>query len=324
MTRWWVTGGTGFIGREVLRCLGQRDDVEVVALARSDASAAQVEAAGARALRGDLGVDGDWVASLREADVVLHMAQPQAWGQKVTEAVARRWEAQRLDQEARLLGAVPDGVRVVYVSGSSSYGDTGLEPTDEDGPRRPCGWGPYQLAPEAQAEAHGGRLDLVIAHPSAVYGAGSWFEESILQPLARGRRLVQLIGHDPWFSPIHVTDAAGALVHLGEVEAEALDRLGRRVLLADDEPMPAAELARLAAEALGTEVRGLPLPGFLVRWAAGEVVRSYLASSSVFRNDRLKALGYAFRFPTARKGVPDVVSGWQAGQPGPAGPPLAL
>ena len=55
-----VSGGSGFVGRSLIAALAARGD-EVMALARSAAAAATVEALGARVVRGDL----DDVAMLR-------------------------------------------------------------------------------------------------------------------------------------------------------------------------------------------------------------------------------------------------------------------
>src|SRR5581483_5851194 len=48
-----VTGGSGFVGRNLIRALRARGD-DVRALARSDAAASVVVALGAQAVRGDL------------------------------------------------------------------------------------------------------------------------------------------------------------------------------------------------------------------------------------------------------------------------------
>lgn len=309
------------MGVEVLEHL-RRDHggVEVHALARSDRSAGTLAGLGAVPLRGDLAEDGAWQRQLDGFDVVVHMSQPQAWGQKVTTAVAQRWEAQRLEQEKRLLSALAPGTRVVYTSGSSWYGHTGIEKKDETMTPSPCGWGPYLERPQDQAEqlASERELDLVIAFPAGVYGPGSWFAELNLTPLRHGKRLFTLMGSDPWMSPIHVEDCARALVHLARVGSDRLDAAGRRVLLVDDEPIPSRVLVELAAEALGAPIRTLPLPGFLVRAVAGEVVRSYLASQWCYSNARLKSLGFELKWATAREGVPDVVARWLASTDGTA------
>lgn len=71
--RVFVTGASGWIGNPTVVELSKAGH-EVVGLARSDASAAKVEAAGGRALRGDLTTVDTLVGAAREADAVVHLA----------------------------------------------------------------------------------------------------------------------------------------------------------------------------------------------------------------------------------------------------------
>jgi nucleoside-diphosphate-sugar epimerase len=71
--RAFVTGGSGFVGGRLIPALRARG-VEVVALARSDASAAKVAGHGATAARGDLDDRAALEAGMRGCDVVFHAA----------------------------------------------------------------------------------------------------------------------------------------------------------------------------------------------------------------------------------------------------------
>src|SRR3954466_4567042 len=73
MARVFLTGGSGFVGGALLERLVARGD-EVVALARSDATAAALSGAGARVVRGDA-VDEDALADgMAGCDLVFHVA----------------------------------------------------------------------------------------------------------------------------------------------------------------------------------------------------------------------------------------------------------
>ncbi|HUS27268.1 MAG TPA: NAD-dependent epimerase/dehydratase family protein [Kofleriaceae bacterium] len=73
MKRAFVTGGSGFVGGRLITALRARG-VSVSALARSDKSAATVEALGASAARGDLDDVAALQAGMQGCDVVFHAA----------------------------------------------------------------------------------------------------------------------------------------------------------------------------------------------------------------------------------------------------------
>src|SRR5690349_18435869 len=87
--RVFVTGASGWIGSAVIPDLLQNGH-EVLGLARSDASAEKIEAAGAEVLRGSL----DDVESLRfgtaETDAVVHLAYIHDFSQIPAAAAADR------------------------------------------------------------------------------------------------------------------------------------------------------------------------------------------------------------------------------------------
>lgn len=71
--RAFVTGGSGFLGGHLIAALVARGD-SVRALARSDRAAAAVEAAGARAVRGDLAETEAMAAGMKGCAVAYHCA----------------------------------------------------------------------------------------------------------------------------------------------------------------------------------------------------------------------------------------------------------
>jgi nucleoside-diphosphate-sugar epimerase len=73
MARAFVTGGSGFVGRNLIRALRARGD-DVVALARSENAARAVEEAGASPAHGDLDDPAALLAGVKGAQVVFHCA----------------------------------------------------------------------------------------------------------------------------------------------------------------------------------------------------------------------------------------------------------
>ncbi len=73
-----LTGGSGFVGRQVIHRLRQQGHT-VLALARSEVSADTPAAAGAEPVRGDLGdlstaAEPQWLTRLADVDAVVHVA----------------------------------------------------------------------------------------------------------------------------------------------------------------------------------------------------------------------------------------------------------
>lgn len=298
-----VCGGTGFIGRVVVRELlagGHR----VRVLARSDKSAAKVRALGGEPVTGDLLVPGAWQDAAREAEWVVHLAQPQTFGGRVTTKRAERYRDERLRMDRHLLdGLDPERTqRIVYVAGTSYYGDLGLQKRDETATPAPRGWGPY-VAPaiEALSADIARGLPIVTAFPGYVYGDGSWFREYVLYPLMKDLRINTIGGRSRFGSPIHVRDCGRAIVHLlgrGEV--------GQRYFLVDDRPVQWSVFYETAARAMGKPMKVRKVPVFLLRLLVGNVVTDSILSDGMLSNARLKGLGFELEFPTIEEGLVDV------------------
>src|SRR6266508_3994666 len=147
MASLFITGGTGFIGSAVVqRAVAAGHDVQV--LTRSESSAERVRGAGAQPVPGDLAIAGSWQQEAAQADCVIHLAQPETYGARVTTERARAYRENRLQMDQLLLGCLDPGRvrKVVYVAGTSYFGDQGAEMRDERTSPNPKGWGPY-IAP---------------------------------------------------------------------------------------------------------------------------------------------------------------------------------
>jgi nucleoside-diphosphate-sugar epimerase len=138
-----VTGGSGFIGSFFVRhALNAGKNVQV--LTRSEKSAARVRAAGATPVMGDMLQAGAWQAVAAQAQVVVHLAQPETYGTRVTRQRALSFREERLRMDANLLDCLKPSVvqHVIYVGGTSYYGFQGDQMVDESATPQPKGWGP--------------------------------------------------------------------------------------------------------------------------------------------------------------------------------------
>jgi len=302
-----VTGGSGFIGSQFVRRALQRDH-QIQVLTRSEKSAGRVRALGATPIIGDILQPGTWQKAAAEAQVVVHLAQPQTFGTRVTRERAETFRQERLRMDANLLDSLKPDLerRIVYVAGTSYYGFQGDQLVDEATTPHPKGWGPY-IAPAIEAltsyVARG--LPIILAFPSWVYGPGSWFIEYTLDPLVKGKPIIKLVGPVRTISFVHVEDVARALLHLidhGEI--------GQRYFITDDQPRKRLEIGEIAAQVLGVQMKVLSLPKFLVQLAVGPIIADSMVTEARLSNARLKSTGFTLDYPTLEQGVPDAIERW--------------
>jgi nucleoside-diphosphate-sugar epimerase len=132
--RVFVTGGTGLIGTAVVaELLGNGHTV--LALARSDSSAAALQVAGAESVRGDLADLGTLRAAAAKADAVIHLAFANDFSSPAAVAAA-------VAEEGAALGALGEeligsGRSLVTVSGTPAVpgrASTETDPLPTDGP----------------------------------------------------------------------------------------------------------------------------------------------------------------------------------------------
>ena len=310
-----VTGAGGFIGSEFVRH-ALAAQYQVYGLARSEGSAQRLQKAGVVPVLGDLSRPDSWRQVMAGCEMVVHLAQPDTYGARITLERARNYGAKRLEMDKALLNGLDRGrvQRVVVVCGTSYYGHQGTELRGEETAPNPKGWGPY-IAPAIEAlkgfVAQGDPI--VEAYPGWVYGPGSWFGEYQLQPLAKRRPVVGLAGRPKIVSPIHVEDCARGLLFLLQNGA-----VGQRYFIVDDQAIPSIEMVRTAAQALGVPMRTLALPRFLCELAVGPIITESLTCDFHLSNQRLKSLGFKLSFPDISTGIPDVVRRWQAASANPA------
>lgn len=194
-----LTGGTGFIGSAVLAELVGSGH-EVVALARSEASAGKVEAAGARAVLGEL-TDGEVLArEASSADGMIHTASP---GDATNAAV----DTAVLD--AVLPALAGSGKPYLQTAGTWIHGsgDDITEETPFDPPPI-VAWRPA-VVERVRAAANDGVRSVVIS-PANVYGYGKGIPTLLSNgPLAGGDEPALLYpGRDQHFSNVYVEDIA--------------------------------------------------------------------------------------------------------------------
>jgi nucleoside-diphosphate-sugar epimerase len=252
-----LTGGTGFLGKNVARALVARGH-EVRLLAREGSNLTGLPAGDI--VRGD-GCDA---ASLRRAaegcQAILHMA-----------ALVKMWVPERevFDRvnveglRAALAASEAVGARLVYTSSFMAIGPTGAQPADESQIHPGHSFRNDYERTKAHAdvvarEAAAAGRDVVLLYPGVVYGPGDRTAGNIVVNMIadhlRGR-FPGIIGPgDRLWSYAFVEDVAA-----GHVDALEKGRAGERYLLAG-ENVSMNDFFRLLAEASGVPAPRLHIP----------------------------------------------------------------
>jgi dihydroflavonol-4-reductase len=221
-----VTGGTGIVGRALLRRLLE-DGRTVRALARTDASADAIATLGAHAVRGDVLELGSLREAMRGCSTVFHVAGVNAMCLRDLGPMMRT----NVEGSANAVRAAADaGVRrVVYTSSSSAIGEERHTVGREDSPHRGSYLSTYErskhLAERRVFElAASLGVEVVSVNPSSVQGPGrATGSARLLLEVVNGRLPVLV---DTTISLVDIEDCAK-----GHELAETHGRPGERYLL---------------------------------------------------------------------------------------------
>jgi nucleoside-diphosphate-sugar epimerase len=238
-----LIGATGYIGSVVaerLRSAGH----EVSSLARSDAAASRLTAAGIRAVRGDFRQPASVAAGARAADGAIGLATTYD-GAVDGPAV-----------DAILAVLEGSGKPFIYTSGIWSHGDTGGTVVDEDSPPKPAAIAAWRQAVEARVLDAGRRgVRSVVIRPAIVYGRGGGIPAGFADSARKdGAARFVGTGENRW-PLVHVDDLADLYI-LALEEAPA----GTLLLAASGPAVPVRELAAAASRGAGAGGRTVSWP----------------------------------------------------------------
>ncbi len=299
MAKIFVVGGTGFIGRYLLRELLAKGH-EVWALVRSRQKIALLPQK-VIPVPGDACVPGEWQEKAAACEVGINLAGVN---------IFKRWneEYKKLIRDSRvvstqLLGeALSGGEGQVLVNASAVgyYGDTGEEEVTEEHPpgndflAKTCvAWEKAALGfQEKGLRVCVGRIGIVLGPDGgALLRMLPAFRLGLGGPIGNGRQ---------WFPWIHIQDLVAAFRFLAEEEKAS----GAFNLVS-----PGIVRQREFARILGKVLRRpavLPLPVQMLKLLFGEV-GSVLTASCRARPTRLLNLGFRFRYPELEEALRDLL-----------------
>lgn len=258
--RLFVTGGSGYVGRNLIRHFVQLG-MDVVALARSSAAADTVRALGASACCGDLR-DGGLAKLMQGCDYLVHAAADtdHTWGgvpqaRTNVDGTAMVFAAARA---AGIAAAVHLSTESVLLDGQP------LVDVDETHPfpRRPAG--SYSrtkgAAEQIALQASGAGLRVVAVRPRFVWGRDDTTALPQLVDAARTGQLAWIDGGGYLTSTTHIAN----LCHGVQLALER-GRGGQVYFITDDEPVVFREFVSDLLASQGIEAPGATVPRWVVR-----------------------------------------------------------
>jgi nucleoside-diphosphate-sugar epimerase len=268
-----VTGGSGFIGRRIVRRLVQ-DGWRVRALVRRPDPG--LSDAGAETVRGTLEDAAGVYALTQSADTVVHCAGA------IRASSQERFVKVNRDGTLRIAQAIVAQPRPPRLLLMSSLAARAPELSPYAASKR--------MAEDAVRQILGGQAEFCIVRPPAVYGPGDRATLPIFRQIQRGLLLVPAA--EARFSLLYVEDLAQIVAHLLEAPS-----WNGEVIEPDDGRGGYCwtDLARIAGDHLHRRVRTVPVP-WLALWlpaAIAQLMGAVLQRAPLITLGKLRELYHA-------------------------------
>jgi nucleoside-diphosphate-sugar epimerase len=298
--RCFVTGATGVVGRPLVPALVGAGH-SVVGVVRSDEKAAWLRGVGAEPRAVDLFEPEAVLAATRGCDAILHLATNvppvSKAGRRSSWAVHNRL---RVEATANLVAAaganrvtrfVKESITFVYPDCADRWISEAVEPDASYEALVPT------LDGEQRALSFADRPDRValVLRFGLFYGGIDNRGTHDMLRLARWRLSTIAGSPTAYMSSVHADDAASAVL-------AALDAPTGVYNVVDDEPLVRRDHLAAISAAYGLG-RLRPIPGWMLRVAAGRSAAAALIASQRVSNEQFRATtGWEPRYPSAREG----------------------
>ncbi len=305
--RVFVTGGTGLVGKRLVKHLRDRGDT-VVVLSRRPSAAREMFGAGIEVVDGDPMKTGPWMEAVGPCDGVIHLAGENIFSRRWNAALKQLLVDSRIQSTANVVQAIgkapnrPDGTPKVLVNASAIgwYGPRGDEELTEDTPPGDDFMAVLCVDWEKQAreaEKFGVRVAMVRVgivldkEGGALAKLLTPFKLCVGGPVGSGRQ---------YMSWIHHADMVGIFVF-------ALDTPAAIGPINGTAPNPVTN--KQFGKALGRALHRpafMWTPGFMLRLMLGQVAQIITTGQRVIPK-RTMALGYQYRFPNIDEALIDIL-----------------
>ncbi|WP_435345398.1 SDR family oxidoreductase [Haloarchaeobius sp. HRN-SO-5] len=284
--------GCGYVGIELGRQLTAAGH-DVVGVRRSPSGLSAIDDAGFEAVEADL-ADPDSLHAVPDADALVFAASTGGRGADVARRIYVDGQRTVLEHFADRT-AKPD--RLVYTSSTGVHGDHGGDWVDETTPLDPTTPKTEVLVAAEELALSAGEeygVDGSVARFAGLYGPDRYrLDRYLTGPVTEG-----------YLNMVHRDDAAGAVRFL----LDGGHARGEVVQVVDDEPVSKWAFADWLADACG--VAHPPKQTTVERLADEDLsaaAKRRIRTSKRCSNEKLRGLGYEFRYPTFREGHQDAI-----------------
>ncbi|MBA4610664.1 NAD(P)H-binding protein [Stappia taiwanensis] len=235
--RIFLTGGTGTIGAPVLQSLISAGH-DVLALARSPASAERLRAAGGAVLQGDIRAPQNWIGAVADCDTLVH--------------TAATFDEDAVAAERRLVAALTalpaeraSPLHVVYTGGVWLFPDSGGAPVAETAAFAPIPAFAHvaNAIRSLLAQRH---LAVSVVHPALVCGRDGGPLAEMRDAAESGQTFATRATPDTVWPLVDAGDLAALYLKVVEARRYRLQVIGCGI-----SGVPVGSLVRLVSETLG-------------------------------------------------------------------------
>ena len=251
-----ITGGTGFIGSQLVRCLAGSGH-QLVCLARKNSEIRPLQEAGAAIVYGDLSDKESLRQGIQGCDWLVHLAASYTFWQVDRHVYhSANIQGMRNTMEAALEAQIK---KVILVSTVVTFGDAQWPITEDSLPGANCA-SEYAQTKRAGDEVawqlyRDQNLPLVVIYPSCVVGPNDPKSSGrYIQNLVHGRMPAQILTNRP-FSFVYVKDVCRAIFQALEKE----NNIGEKYIV-NGANMTWGELNQLICDVGNASVPILRLP----------------------------------------------------------------
>lgn len=298
MTTAFVTGATGFIGAHLTRALIDYGHHVKVLSRQSTPQTALWSTDEVDVVTGDLLAPEQWKSALETCDFVFHTA-----GEVRDEA---RMQSINVTGTQNLLDACAN-TKIKHIVHLSSVGVIGAnragdvdetEPTSPFNPYEVSKWEAEKVVTQWQAKND---IPVAMLRPTVVYGEHARSTLILFWLKLAKRGVVLTIGKDPIANYVYVADVMNACLLTSQSHANGTYIVGNPILL--------REFIAIGAEALGSNVRSLPLPKWIAKLVARVItpLLENLGKTSPWTPQLVDALALRSRYVATKLGAE---TGW--------------